>query len=83
MPLDQAAGEEVTYIPTSCRNTTITTTEAALNGILKPLTAASNATEINRNTMLTPVTEPRLVNLQYDNLNCLVEVSAQIALQWA
>ena len=83
MPLDQAAGEEVTYTPTSCRNTATTTTEAALNGILKPLTAASNATEISRNTMLTPVTEPILVNLQYDNLNCLVEVSAQIGLQWA
>ena len=83
MPLDQAAGEEVTCIPTFCRTTTLTTTEAALNGILKPLTAASNATEISQNTMPTPANEPRPINLHYDDVNCLVEVSAQIGLQWA
>ena len=83
MPLDQAAGEEVTYIPTSCRTTTITTTEAALNGILKPLAAASNATEISQDTMPTPANAPSPINLLYDDVNCLVEVSAHIGLQWA
>ena len=83
MPLDQAAGEEVTYRPTFCRATTLTTSEAALNGILTPLTAASNATAIGHNTMPTTVTEPRPVNLQYDDLNCLVEVFAETGLQWA